>query len=90
MLHPLTNVAEGVGGAIAGLLAAPLYGVGADWLKVLLPWHKRTESPDGPSGRLVDHAASMEREKKNRLRAYKPTDSSSLTDAAGEPLETLV
>ncbi|DBB02267.1 hypothetical protein WJX82_006919 [Trebouxia sp. C0006] len=84
-------IAEGVGGVIAGLVAAPLYGVGATWLTGLVPWQKRSESPDGPSGRLVDHAASMER-KKNRAYKYqhRATDSASSPEAEQQPLETIV
>ena len=84
--------AECVGGAIAGLVAAPLYGVGTDWLKGLLPWIKPTESPTGPSGRLVDHAATMERKKAAAAarNKHKPTDSASSPEAEMEPLENLV
>lgn len=78
--------AEAVGGGIAGLLAAPLYGVGAGWLKTMLPWHKPTESPVGPNGTLVDHAPS----KRDRARNYvhKPTASAGSPDV--ERLETIV
>ena len=38
-----------MGGVAAGLLAGPLYGTGATWLKKMLPWIKPTEdgSEDG-------------------------------------------
>ena len=90
-LNTSLHHAEGVGGVIAGLVAAPLYGVGATWLTGLVPWQKRSESPDGPSGRLVDHAASMER-KKNRAYKYqhRATDSASSPEAEQQPLETIV
>ena len=48
-----TWVAEFSGGIIAGLLAAPLYGVGAPWLKALIPWSRPDEEVEGTSGRLV-------------------------------------
>ena len=90
-LNMSVHHAEGVGGVIAGLIAAPLYGVGATWLTGLVPWQKRTESPDGPSRRLVDHAASLER-KKNRAYKYqhRATDSASSPEAEQQPLETIV
>ena len=72
--------AEAVGGAVAGLLAAPLYGVGSDWLKRLLPWVKRSEYPVGPSGVLVD----LESEKRNKS-GY---SSRRTTDSAGSPTGT--
>ena len=80
--------AEAVGGAIAGLLAAPLYGVGAGWLKSMLPWHKRTEAPVGPNGILIDQAPS----KRDRAHNYihKPTDSAGSPDMERQPLETVV
>ena len=86
------HISEAVGGSIAGLVAAPLYGVGADWLKVMLPWHKRTESPVGPSGRLVDTAPSKRERARNYI--HKPTDSAnspnSSPDVERQPLETIV
>lgn len=39
---------------IAGLLAGPLYGVGAGWLKRLFPWIKQTEKPVGLNSGLID------------------------------------
>lgn len=81
-------IAEAVGGAIAGLLAAPLYGVGAGWLKTMLPWHKRTESPVGPNGTLVDHAPSKRERAHNYI--HKPTDSAGSPDVERQPLETVV
>ena len=82
------SVAECVGGAIAGLTAAPLYGVGAAWLKVILPWHKRSEAPVGPGGSLVDLADSRE----HRAHSYKhkPTDSASSPETERQPLGTIV
>lgn len=80
--------AEGVGGAIAGLVAAPLYGVGADWLKGFLPWQKHTETTDGPHGRLVDHAASLHRKNRGHNHQLRTTDS--IPSPAAEPLETIV
>lgn len=82
-----------MGGGIAGLVAAPLYGVGAAWLKTVLPWHKTTEAPVGPNGTLVDHAPPA---KRDRARNYlhKPTDSAGSPDgspdAERQPLETIV
>lgn len=32
-----------MGGVAAGLLAGPLYGTGASWLKKMLPWIRPTE-----------------------------------------------
>lgn len=88
--------AEAVGGAIAGLVAAPLYGVGAAWLKNLFPWHKATESPTGPHGKLVDHALSRRRHG-TETNDHRPSDSASSpstlipgSGAEHEPLHTLV
>ena len=39
--------AEAVGGVAAGLMAGPLYGTGATWLKKMLPWIRPTEDADG-------------------------------------------
>ena len=39
--------AELFGGVVAGLMAGPLYGTGATWLKKMLPWIKQTEDADG-------------------------------------------
>ena len=39
--------AELFGGVVAGLMAGPLYGTGATWLKKMLPWIKTTEDADG-------------------------------------------
>ena len=47
------GVAEFSGGIIAGLLAGPLYGVGAPWLKALIPWSRPDEEVEGTSGRLI-------------------------------------
>lgn len=84
--------AEAVGGGIAGLVAAPLYGVGAGWLKKALPWHKTTEAPVGPSGILVDRAPSKRDRAFNYM--HKPTDSAGSPDgspdAERQPLETVV
>ena len=87
--------AEAVGGAIAGLLAAPLYGVGADWLKTLMPWQKHKESPVGPNGRLVDFGHSQS--KKDRVHNYMhhTNNADSIgtvgsADVEQQPLETLV
>eukprot|EP00891_Asterochloris_glomerata_P009352 jgi/Astpho2/9352/Aster-07289 len=44
---------EFLAGAVAGLCAGPLYGTGAKWLKLLLPWHSTRESPIGPNGALA-------------------------------------
>lgn len=66
------SVVDAVGGAIAGLLAAPLYGVGAAWLKDILPWHKATESPTGPHGKLEDHAI-----RRHKSQEHSPSDSAS-------------
>ena len=78
-------------------MAAPLYGVGAGWLKRALPWHKNSEVPVGPNGILVDRAPHS---KKDRSRNYihKPTDSAGSPegspdgspDAERQPLETVV
>ena len=38
---------------MAGLAAGPLYGVGAPWLKRLLPWVHPKEILDTDSGRMV-------------------------------------
>ena len=84
--------AEAVGGGIAGLVAAPLYGVGAGWLKKALPWHKTTETPVGPNGVLVDKAPSKRDRAFNYM--HKPTDSAGSPDgspdAERQPLETIV
>lgn len=48
--------AECVGGVIAGLMAGPLYGVGSDWLKKLMPWIKASEQPKGGNGVGGDNA----------------------------------
>ena len=83
--------AEGVGGAIAGLVAARLYGVGADWLKGFLPWQKHTETTDGPHGRLVDHADSLARKNRgNRGHDHDLRTTDSISTPAAEPLETIV
>ena len=89
----LLAAAEVVGGGIAGLVAAPLYGVGAGWFKSMLPWHKSTEAPVGPSGVLVDRADQVTpSRKKDRARNYlhKPTDSANSPDVERQPLETIV
>lgn len=36
------------------MLAGPLYGVGAGWLKRLFPWIKETEKPVGANSGLID------------------------------------
>ena len=88
--------AEAVGGAIAGLLAAPLYGVGAAWLKGMLPWHKSTESPTGPHGKLVDHAKSLSRQDAEMYKdgpsdvGSSPNSPMSSTAAEQQRLHTLV
>ena len=46
-------LAEFSGGIIAGLIAAPLYGVGAPWLKAVIPWSHPDEEVEGTSGHLV-------------------------------------
>lgn len=52
---PKLPCAECVGGVIAGLMAGPLYGTGATWLKKLTPWIKPTEKPSGDNNELKDH-----------------------------------
>ena len=51
------HCAECVGGVIAGLMAGPLYGTGATWLKKLTPWIRPTEAPSGDNNELKDHAS---------------------------------
>ena len=51
--------AECVGGVIAGLMAGPLYGTGASWLKKMLPWIKPTEEPTGDNNELEDQAGGV-------------------------------
>ena len=83
-----------MGGGIAGLVAAPLYGVGAAWLKTVLPWHKTTEAPEGPNGTLVDHGTPHAKRDRAHNYLHKPTDSAgspdNSPDAERQPLETIV
>lgn len=46
-------IAEISGGILAGITAGPLYGVGAIWLKKVLPWSHPHERPEGNSGKMV-------------------------------------
>lgn len=51
--------AEFVGGVAAGLMAGPLYGTGATWLKKLLPWIKQTEDANGKDHRLENQTSNV-------------------------------
>lgn len=53
----VSSAAEFCGGVIAGFAAGPLYGVGASYLKKMMPWIKSTEKPTGDNNELEDHAA---------------------------------
>jgi len=66
--------AECVGGLAAGLMAGPLYGTGATWLKKMLPWIRPTEEPTGDN-ELEDQAAPNNREMEMQAPLYeaKPT-----------------
>ena len=57
----MVDVAECVGGVIAGILAGPLYGVGSPWLKRMLPWIKETEVVDA-NGNVVDKSHPSKKE----------------------------
>lgn len=57
-MHPhrfsgMAAPAEISGGILAGITAGPLYGVGAIWLKKVLPWSHPHERPEGNSGKMV-------------------------------------
>ena len=54
----LLHITECVGGVAAGLMAGPLYGTGATWLKKMLPWIKPTEEPTGENNELEDQGHS--------------------------------
>lgn len=42
-----------------------MYGVGASYLKKMMPWIKQTEKPTGSNNELEDHAASKSAGKPN-------------------------
>ncbi|KAK9804678.1 hypothetical protein WJX73_009374 [Symbiochloris irregularis] len=46
-------IAEFSGGILAGLAAGPLYGVGAPWLRIILPWVHPQERLQSESGKMV-------------------------------------
>ena len=80
--------AECVGGLAAGLMAGPLYGTGATWLKKMLPWIRPTEEPTGDNDELEDQAAPNNREMEMQAPLYeaKPNQSA----GAKKPLPTYV
>ena len=80
--------AECVGGVAAGLMAGPLYGTGATWLKKMLPWIRPTEEPTGDNNELEDQAAPNNREMEMQAPLYeaKPNESA----GAKKPVSTYV
>lgn len=81
-------IAECVGGLAAGLMAGPLYGTGATWLKKMLPWIRPTEEPTGDNNELEDQAAPNNREMEMQAPLYeaKPNQPA----GAKKPLPTYV
>ena len=79
--------AECVGGVAAGLMAGPLYGTGATWLKKMLPWIRPTEDANGDDKRLESQQRASTRDLEAPLYAGKKDQPAKLgaadTGAAG-------
>ncbi len=76
----LCACAQCVGGVAAGLMAGPLYGTGATWLKKMLPWIRPTEEPTGENNELQDQTGNArELEMQAPLYEAKPTSGAKKT-----------
>ncbi len=82
--------AECVGGVAAGLMAGPLYGTGATWLKKMLPWIRPTEEPTGDNNELEDQAAPANNNKEMEMQAPLYEAKPNQTDGAKKPMSTYV
>ncbi len=82
--------AECVGGVAAGLMAGPLYGTGATWLKKMLPWIRPTEEPTGDNNELEDQAAPANNNKEMDMQAPLYEAKPNQTDGAKKPMSTYV
>ena len=82
--------AECVGGVAAGLMAGPLYGTGATWLKKMLPWIRPTEEPTGDNNELEDQAAPANNNKEMEMQAPLYEAKPNQTGGAKKPMSTYV